>query len=113
MMETKEKEALIETSMKIILHAGEARTLMMQAFDLLEDDKFEEVDLKFKECKEQIDIAHSYQTGIVQKEANGEIVEYSPLFTHAQDILMTVQSQLVLCKRIARLYKNLEGKIGK
>ena len=113
MTENKDKEELIATSMKMILHAGEGRTLMMQAFDLLEEDKFEEADLKLKEASSKIDIAHSAQTSIVQKEANGEVVEYSPLFTHAQDILMTVQSEFILSKRIVRLYKKLDGKIGK
>lgn len=101
-------EEIIETAMKMILHAGDARLSMMEVYDLLEEDKFDEVDVKLKEMGEHIDLSHRFQTSIVQKEANGEEIQYSILFTHAQDILMTVQSQYILTKRIARLFKKLK-----
>lgn len=109
MIKSLDKEELINTSMKIILHAGNARTMMMEMFEALEEDNFSLCDEKYNLAQLEIDKAHLIQTSIVQMEANGEVIEYSPLFTHAQDILMTVQTQHILSKNIIRLYKKIQG----
>lgn len=59
--------------------------------------------------------AHQSQTASLQAESNGEEIEYSILFTHAQDTCMTVCSeiniaqQLVdICEAIDERFKKLE-----
>lgn len=101
------KEELIQSSMTMILHSGDARTAIMKAYDLLEDDKIQEADDLLEEAKELLNKAHQMQTSIVQFEASGEEIPYSPLFSHAQDTMMTVQTEYTLSKRIFGLYKKI------
>ena len=67
------------------------------------------------DANEDIVAAHQSQTASLQAESNGEEIEYSILFTHAQDTCMTVCSeiniaqQLVdICEAIDERFKKLE-----
>lgn len=106
-----DKDELIHSSMKIILHSGDARTAIMEAYDLIENDNREMAEIKLHEANELLNKAHQVQTDIVQVEASGMEIPYSPLFSHAQDTMMTIQSEYTLSKRIFGLYfKIMEGR---
>ena len=47
-------------------------------------------------AKKEIAEAHRAQTEIIQNEARGIRYEYSMLFNHAQDTLMTINSEIEL-----------------
>ncbi|MBP1041006.1 PTS lactose/cellobiose transporter subunit IIA [Vagococcus sp. BWB3-3] len=112
-MEKFRKEDLVQISMEMILHAGDARTALMLAYDLLEEDQLVEAESKMKEANDLLTKAHKCQTKVVQSEAAGISIEYSPLFSHAQDTMMTVQSQYILSKKIFKLYlKQTKGREG-
>lgn len=104
MTEKMTKDDLIQISMQMILHAGDARTALMLAYDLLEADQLIEAEEKMKEANALLTKAHKFQTGVVQSEAAGMTVDYSPLFSHAQDTMMTIQSQYILSKKIFKLF---------
>lgn len=104
-MISEESDQLNELSMNILIHAGNARNLMTQGLSKLEDMDFSEADKTIKEARKEVVIAHGLQTDTLQLEASGEQIRYSTLFGHAQDILMTAQSEILIAEHLVRLFK--------
>ncbi len=105
MIQEGKKDSLNSIAMKLIIHAGNARNLANEAFDLAKDRKFEDSVNKMKESNSEIVQAHNAQTEVIQAEAGGEEYEYSPLFAHAQDTLMTVSTEINMIYKFIEILK--------
>ena len=102
-------EQLNSAAMQIILHAGDCRNLLNEAInDLLDDKSEEEVKDKITQAKKEITKAHVIQTDMIQSSINEEELQTTLLFTHAQDTLMTINSEVNLVQSMIRLYRKLE-----
>lgn len=108
-----EQEALNLISMQMILHAGDARNVVMTALNCCEEENYEHAEELLEKANHDIVSAHKLQTETVQKEAQGEEPIFSLLFAHAQDTLMTVKSEYELAKRLVRVFKRLDEKIDR
>lgn len=106
-----QREKMAEVAMQIILHAGDARELVLKALDLAGEEKYEEAEKNLLEAKEELRQAHAAQTGIVQSEAAGTRYEYSLLFCHAQDTVMTIFSEMNIAKKVIALQKKTDERI--
>lgn len=102
-----ENNPLILVSMDIILHAGDAREHVMKAFEHCENNVFEEARNSLDLARDEITIAHKAQTDIIQSEMSGTKHEFCLLFIHAQDTLMTINSEINLAEKMIHLYENL------
>ncbi|EIA20628.1 PTS system transporter subunit IIA [Listeria fleischmannii 1991] len=105
-----ENDELNTLSMNILVHAGNAREFFVRALSELEKKKFDEAKEKIQKAKEEVVIAHGLQTETLQKEASGEQVRYSTLFCHAQDTLMTAQSEILIGEHLVKLFESLTEK---
>lgn len=104
-------EELNNKAMQIILHAGDGRTCLNEVIDLLLNDKANtEVDAKIEQAKQEIAKAHMIQTEVIEADIEDEKYDTTLLFTHAQDTLMTISSELNVVKSMIKLYRKLEGK---
>ncbi|MCB6266529.1 PTS lactose/cellobiose transporter subunit IIA [Longicatena sp. 210702-DFI.1.36] len=102
-------EQLNSAAMQIILHAGDCWNLLNEAInDLLDDKSEEEVKDKITQAKKEITKAHVIQTDMIQSSINEEELQTTLLFTHAQDTLMTINSEVNLVQSMIRLYRKLE-----
>lgn len=106
-----------QIAMKIILHAGDARLKTTEALRELKQFHIEEAKNYLAQANEDIVAAHQVQTNILQAESNGDEIEYSTLFSHAQDTCMTVYSEIniaeqliAICESIDIRFKALESK---
>lgn len=63
-----------------------------------------------EEAEKAFVLAHKAQTEIIQNEASGESYEFSLLFAHAQDTLMTIHSELRMAKEMVDILKIIEEK---
>lgn len=108
-MEEVSKDELVSISMQVILHAGNARELVFQAVNKASEANFEEANRLIKEANDEVGTAHQAQTNMLQKEAEGIDIPYSPLFGHAQDTLMTVKTEINMMQEMIKLYKKLKG----
>lgn len=100
------KEDEIETtSMQIILHAGNAKNQAIDAFNVAKKGDFEQTKKLMHKAHQEIVLAHNSQTHIIQSEASGERVEYSALFSHAQDTLMTISTFIDVTKQQIEILK--------
>lgn len=104
-----EDNELSIVAMQVILNAGDARTDMEAALAALSTFDFEAVDARLAEADEKILLAHNAQTALIQRQAGGEKFDYSLLFVHAQDTLMTIDAELHLLKRLIPTLKALRG----
>lgn len=105
-----ENNKLIPISMAIIMKAGNARTKANEALDDLATCEFESAKQKIKEARQEIIKAHQAQTEIIQNEAAGEQYETCLLFTHAQDTLMTIMSEVNLSEKMILLFEKFYKK---
>ena len=67
---------------------------------------------KLKVSHEKITAAHKVQTDAIQGETRGEESEYSLLFAHAQDTLMTIYSEINIAKQLLKIFKSYEARIA-
>ncbi len=101
-----DRDELNKLSMKVLIHAGNARNFMVQSLEQIENqDNYAEAETLIKQANNEIVIAHGMQTSVLQKEALGEPLAYSVLFCHAQDTLMTAQSEILIAKHLIKLFR--------
>lgn len=106
-------EKITTASMEIIMHAGDARLYITQALTAIVSNDFDLASEKLKNAQKEMTEAHKTQTDMIQGEAKGEATEYSLLFTHAQDTLMTINSELVLAKHLIKVFESFEKRIAR
>ena len=56
--------------------------------------------------------AHNAQTEVIQSQVSGESMEYSLLFVHAQDTVMTITTELRMTQKLLPIVKMLLNKKG-
>ncbi|SHK52563.1 PTS lactose/cellobiose transporter subunit IIA [Paramaledivibacter caminithermalis] len=96
-----------EIVFSIIISAGNARAKAYDALKCAQEGDFDKAQEYLKEAEAEVGNAHKVQTSIIQKEANGEKVELSVLFVHAQDHLMTAIAEKELIINMINLYKRI------
>ena len=101
---------LVTVAMQIILHAGDARIKITEALSYAKKFDFEKAKAIMEEASEAITLAHKAQTEIIQNEANGRNYEFSLLFAHAQDTLMTINSEQRIAKEMMDVLKLIANK---
>lgn len=104
-------EEIIKSSMAIILHAGDARLQVKLALDAIASQDFDKAKSCMEKANEEIRLAHRVQTDAIQGEAQGIKSEYSLLFAHAQDTLMTIYSEINIAKQMISIFENYELRI--
>lgn len=113
-------ETVVQSAMQIILHAGDARLACKQSLDAIASGDFETAKVKLKEAQKKITEAHRVQTDAIQEEMRcatdesyeGEPTGYSLLFTHAQDTLMTIYSEINIAKQLLKIFTAYENRIA-
>lgn len=106
-MEEQYENELIPIAMQIIIHAGDARNLLVDAMKMAKIFDFSAAEKKLFEA-EKIVLAHKAQTEVIQKEANGHYYEIFLLFVHAQDTLMTINSEVKMTKEMIDILRIVE-----
>lgn len=100
-----------EAAMQIIIHAGDARLYTMEAIDAMGDENFDKARKQLKLATEKLKAAHIVHTKAIQDEARGVALPYSLLFTHAQDTLMTIKSELLLAEHLLGVFEKLNNRL--
>lgn len=106
-------QKVIEVSMGMILKAGNARTKLQESIDKLLESNPNEANALLKEAHDLLKEAHILQTKVIQSEAKGEDFEFSLLFSHAQDTLMTIVSEHLLMESLFKLYSKIDERMSR
>ena len=96
-----------QTAFQLILHAGNAKSSLMEAMQAARAGNLVEANNKIEEAKVELNLAHHAQTSLIQGEARGENVELSILLIHAQDHLMNALTMRDLVTEIIFLHEKL------
>ena len=99
------KEELYNLAFQLILHAGNARSLAMEAMQEAKKGNFDEAQAKLTEADSAFNEAHHVQTDLIQKEAGGAEFELPLIMIHAQDHLMNAMTLKDLAGEIIDLHK--------
>lgn len=100
-------------AMEVILNAGDGRACIDEAMASLAEFDFDAAESHLAEADTKVLAAHKAQTATIQAQAAGEEVEYSLLFTHAQDTLMTISAELHMAQKMMPVVKALAAAAGK
>jgi Phosphotransferase system cellobiose-specific component IIA len=104
-------EKIVSAAMNIIISAGDARLCVTEALNAISEGDYSLAAEKLKKAQENMTKAHAVQTDMIQGEARGEGLGYSLLFTHAQDTLMTINSELNLAKQLFKVFESFEQRL--
>lgn len=102
----------LQAAMEIILNAGDARANCKESLDAIATFDFELAKVNIKEAQIKIGAAHKVQTDAIQGESAGAASNYSILFTHAQDTLMTINSEIIIAKQMIKIFESYEKRIA-
>lgn len=105
-------DELTTAAMTIILHAGDARTAVRRAYEALAQGDREAVEKALARAKDEIRDAHRAQTDLIQAEAGGARHTLTLLFSHAQDTLMTVNSEVITAGHLLAIFDLLEARLA-
>lgn len=97
----------LELVMGLITHAGDAKSLCMEAFQFAKNNQFEEAEELLKQADKALNKAHNLQTGMLTKEASGNKMEITLLMVHAQDHIMNAMSFKDMTEEVIYLHKQL------
>ena len=109
-LEEQEESELVPVAMQIIMHAGDARIKITEALKTAKKFDFEKAATEMRETKREITLAHNCQTEIIQNEASGISYGFSLLFAHAQDTLMTINSEVRMAEEMIDILRLLDEK---
>ncbi|MGX7419532.1 PTS lactose/cellobiose transporter subunit IIA [Carnobacterium gallinarum] len=100
-------------AMNIILFAGDARVNCKNALVATEKNDFATAQAEMKLAKKNITEAHKIQTEAIQNEMREEEVEHKPslLFTHAQDTLMTIYSEINITNHLVKIAEKVDTRL--
>ena len=103
-----DNEKLVQVAMNVIMHAGDARDYIRKAGTKLSALDLDGVEELLKKASAELVEAHKSQTSVLQNEAEGDSVPMTVLFSHAQDTLMTVESEQYMISILYQCLKNMK-----
>ena len=92
-------------SFELISNVGEARSLLMEALIAAREEDFELADTKVKEAGKFLTNGHHSHLSLIQKEANGESLQFSLILMHAEDQLMTTETLKLVVEELILTHK--------
>lgn len=117
-MSTKELNQIApEDIFNIIVSAGEGKSYLYEAFNMVKNGQCEESKEFIEKADEALNKAHKYQTQLITLEAQGVKTEAGILMVHAQDHLMNailakelISNMISMQEEINQLKNKLGGK---
>lgn len=98
-----------ENAMRIIMHAGTARSCALKASKAAAKGDFETAEQQVKEAQNEMHEAHKVQFDLVHAEANGNIVDLNIVLVHAQDHLTMAILSIDNAERLLDVYRRLDA----
>ena len=105
MEEAKDLDMIV---MEIIVHAGNARSLAIEAIRFARKGDFSQAEDRMKECEAELAEAHHAQTDLLVDESNGKPTAVSLIMVHAQDHLMNAMTVKDLAMELIETLKVLK-----
>ncbi|MGG0716088.1 PTS lactose/cellobiose transporter subunit IIA [Robertmurraya massiliosenegalensis] len=98
-------ESLEMIAFQMISNVGSAKSIVMEALYAAKEGDFELAEEKIAESQKYFVEGHKIHATLIQREAAGNKVEFSLLFMHAEDQLMSAETITELVKEMIEMYK--------
>ncbi|MDR2079354.1 MAG: PTS lactose/cellobiose transporter subunit IIA [Treponema sp.] len=95
--------------MNLIVYAGNARSLAMEALAKAKTGDFDGAQVKQDEAAKAMNEAHKLQTSILEESLDRPELTTPLLMVHAQDHLMNAITVLELAKELCELYQCIKS----
>lgn len=105
-------DVLTSTAMEIILHAGDARAAVRTVYEALAVGDLDSARTALATARGEVRQAHLAQTDLIQAEAGGAGLTLTLLFSHAQDTLMTVNSEVITAGHLIGVFDSVEARLA-
>ena len=112
-MDEEEISKTTQDAMTILMAAGEARAEVKVAYESIAAGDLAAAEEHIGAADAKIVEAHHVQTDHIQGAFRGEPQEYDLLFSHAQDTLMTIYSEIIVAKQLYKVFASLVARISK
>lgn len=99
-----EKDQLQQKAFGIIAEAGSAKSLAILALQDAKQQQNKEAEQKLEKARRYFNEAHRYHRDLIQKEAQGDDIQLSLIFMHAEDQLMSTETILILVEEMLAMY---------
>ena len=99
-----------QMSFNIILHAGNAKTLVMESIEAAEHGAFEQASQKLEEANAEMLAAHEQHHSLLTQLANGEGVNVDLMMVHAENHLNAAAEEIMMARQFIKVYQRLEEK---
>lgn len=96
-----------EVAFGLILHGGNAKSLLHEALAKAKKGEFEEAQKDLKQADEELKVAHEIQTSALHQSAEGVQAPPTLLMVHAHGHLMAALSERCLIEEMIELYKRV------
>jgi PTS system cellobiose-specific IIA component len=106
-------DELTTTAMTIILHAGDARSAVRKAYEALAAGDRKAAETALTTARDEVRQAHQAQTDLIQAEAAGAQHTITLLFSHAQDTLMTINSEVITAGNLLAVFRSLDNRLSR
>jgi PTS system cellobiose-specific IIA component len=93
-----------QVAMNVILNAGNARENIDAALEKMANFDFSAATTQLQIAEQQLLKAHNAQTMVIQRQAGGDDMDYSLLFVHAQDTMMTINTELRMAQKMQPIF---------
>ncbi|WP_255349950.1 MULTISPECIES: PTS lactose/cellobiose transporter subunit IIA [Halolactibacillus] len=88
----------------MIAEAGSAKSLAILALQDAKQQQTKEAEQKLEKARRYFNEAHQYHRDLIQKEAQGDDIQLSLIFMHAEDQLMSTETILILVEEMLAMY---------
>ncbi|GMA69011.1 PTS cellobiose transporter subunit IIA [Leuconostoc litchii] len=102
-------EEIQVVAFEIILHSGNARTLVHQAFDEMRKRNFIKSNEDLKISNDELLLAHKAQSQLLKDYASGNKIDMEVILVHAQDHLMTTMTLREMAIEMQHLYEEVQN----
>ena len=97
-------------SFQIIAAVGNARSLYLEAIAAAKEGAYDRADALIEEGNGSFKIGHDVHTELVQREAAGDLAEFSLMILHAEDQLMSAESFGILAREFIDVYHRFDAR---
>ncbi len=101
------KDEIAQISMEIIMYAGVAKSLMIEALTLAEESEYDGIDKLLKEAEESLTEASKTHFKTLQLDAEGKM-KLDVLFIHAEDQFISTQMFFSTTMALISLHKKID-----
>ncbi|WP_062381751.1 PTS lactose/cellobiose transporter subunit IIA [Demequina pelophila] len=107
-------DPIVAASMQILLGSGDARKLAAEAVAALAVPDFDLSEERLDAAQAKLKAAHAVHTDIIQSEAGGEgsQIGFPVLFSHAQDTMMSTDSEIKSARRLVPVVRGLHDRLA-